>query len=117
MGHRCGQAGGQTPARLPSAQQVGPAWRLPKEPPQANPDEITQRPGCHVPTDVLVRQPDSVIVVNHRTGEHATFPLPADARHAMLAAFLFGDGNLLLAVWDLEDVARRTGLALDRSQR
>jgi hypothetical protein len=85
----------------PAAEQVGSVWRLPKKPPHPDPDALNQAAQLTTPTDVLVRQPDSVLVVDHRTGKHTAFPLPADARHAMLAGFLLADGSLLLEVWDL----------------
>jgi hypothetical protein len=78
----------------PAAQQIGSVWRLPKEPPKPDPDAYNQGAQITTPTDVFIRQPDSVVVVDHRSGKHTTSPLPPDARHAMLAGFLRGDGTV-----------------------
>ncbi len=88
-------------ADCPAAEQVGSVWRLPKEPPKPDPDALNQSAQLTTPTDVVVRQPDSVLVVDQRTGKQRAFALPPEVRRAMLASFLLGDGNLLLLSWDL----------------
>lgn len=84
----------------PAGQQLGSAWRLFKELPPLNPDEMFHQAQVITPSDVMVRQPDSLIVVNHRTGDHQTYPLPPDCRHAAVSAFLLGDQSLLLTAID-----------------
>lgn len=90
----------------PAAQQIGSVWRLPKEPAKRDPDAYNQGAQLNTPTDAFIRQPDSVVVVDYRSGKHTTFPIPPDARHAMHAGFHLGDGNLLLFVWDLDEWKR-----------
>jgi hypothetical protein len=80
----------------PQAQGIGSVWEIladrPPVPKGAYPpsaQEVTPQLG-------LVRQPDSVLVVDPMTGKSTPYPLPADLRDSMLAATLEADGRLLL---------------------
>jgi len=80
----------------PTAIELGSVWKLPKEPPVAVAGIIPQPAQSTTPQHLFVRQTESVIVVNPSDGNFVTYPLPADLRQAMIAAYALADGRLLL---------------------
>jgi len=80
----------------PEAYRLGQAWRiLDRSPPQA-PESDRHSASSITPLDGLVREPESVLIVNTQSGASKRFPLPAEIRSHMLAAAHLPDGNLLL---------------------
>jgi hypothetical protein len=93
-------------ADCPTAIAVGQAWQLPREIPPKVPGAIHQPAQSTTPMRIVVRQPESLIVLDQLTDTYVTFPLPAAAQNPMLAAYLLGDGNLLLLLVDTDAEGR-----------
>src|SRR5262249_15935748 len=85
----------------PEASRLGQAWRILDRPPP-QPAESDRYSGSSITAlDGLVREPESVLIVNSQSGASKRIPMPAEIRSHMLSAAQLPDGNLLL-------VARRS---------
>jgi len=80
----------------PQAFRIGQAWRILNELPSLSPDADQQSANSITPLDGLVREPESLIIVNQQTGEQTRYPLPAELSDQMLSAALLPDGQLVL---------------------
>jgi hypothetical protein len=80
----------------PQALSVGEAWKIPAERPSAPPGVSPIAAQQFTPLIGLLRQPDSFLIVEPRTGKATTFPLPPSLRRQTLSASLLPDGNLLV---------------------
>jgi hypothetical protein len=80
----------------PQAFRIGNAWRILSELPPQSPDADQRSANSITPLDGLVREPESLVIVNQQTGDHTRYPLPTKLRDSMLSAALLPDGQLLL---------------------
>lgn len=80
----------------PEAYAVGHVWRiLPELPPRATDVEHWSASSI-TPTDALLREPESLLIVDKQSGEAHRFALPPVLRKQMLAGSLLPDESLLV---------------------
>jgi hypothetical protein len=91
----------------PEAFALGQVWRiLPELPPQSLQGEDWSAQSI-TPSDALLREPESLLIVNRRSGESRRFVLPPELQKQMLAGSLLPDGRLLLTAqqdWTDSDI-------------
>jgi hypothetical protein len=91
----------------PDAFAVGHVWRiLPELPPRSKEAEYWSASSI-TPSDALLREPESLLIVEQQSGESRRFALPPELRKQMLAGSLLPDGRLLLIAqhdWSNGDV-------------
>lgn len=84
----------------PLAFCVGQAYRL--RDPQSIRSAIATGEAASVatPLDGIVREPASLIIVNQKTSEHTSYPIPESMRDKMLGTAILPSGELLVTVSD-----------------
>jgi hypothetical protein len=91
----------------PEAFALGHVWRILSElPPQSMQGEYWSAQTI-TPSDALLREPESLLIVNQHSGESHRFALPPELQKQMLAGSLLPDGKLLLIAqqdWTDSDV-------------
>lgn len=80
----------------PTGYRVGQAWRILENPPRLTAEGDQRSASSVTPVDGLVREPDSLLIIDPKSGESKRYPLPAEFRTHQLAAAQLPDGNLLL---------------------
>ena len=79
----------------PQAYRVGQVWRILERPPTPPTADLEHQAASSItPMHALVREPESVVVVNPQSGESTRYPLPAQLRDHMLSGAVLPDGNL-----------------------
>jgi hypothetical protein len=80
----------------PEGYRLGQAWRI-LENPRLQSADVDQRSAASVtPQDCVVREPESLLIVNPKNGESKRYMLPAEMRRHIIATSILPDGNLLL---------------------
>jgi hypothetical protein len=91
----------------PEVFALGHVWRiLPELPPQSMQGEDWSAQSI-TPSNALLREPESLLIVNQRSGESQRFALPPELQKHFLSGSLLPDGRLLLVAqrdWSDSDV-------------
>jgi hypothetical protein len=80
----------------PLAFGVGQAWKIAAKRPEPVPGAYPPSAQEFTPQSGLLRQPESLLVVDQLAGAQTAYPLPAPLRECAIAAFILPDGNLLV---------------------
>jgi hypothetical protein len=87
----------------PAATQVGQAWWVQPERPPEIPGVFRRSASEITPLYGLVRQPESVTIIEPITGNQRTYKTPAEIDRLSIAASELADGNLLLFATDWQE--------------
>jgi hypothetical protein len=80
----------------PQAFRLGQIYRIPAERPVLNDDSASISASAITPLDGVVREPESLVVINQQSGEQKRFSLPPVVRDKTLSVTLLPSGQLLL---------------------
>jgi hypothetical protein len=80
----------------PQAYRLGQVWLISDKPPVPDADADQYSASSITRSHAVVRDRESLLVVNPQSGESKRFPIPAFLRDSMLAGAVLPDGNLLL---------------------